>query len=242
MWVHHSLYSSSSRMLLRTSLAVAMIGAATAFSGPPSLRVPLSTAPAGCSASPARAIPANVAAFGVNVGLQQRGRVPLLTALSMTAAEKESPLEAGGLRGLEEEERRIGMWRQRFELSDEQIGALRANFDKALESSAGDLRVVDKESMKKLIESVNVELDMANVVKEGDRPVVSEGELQNYIDALKDLWEEACQEDAVEVANGECFVPLDTEKFDLSEVAAVYGMCVRDHCGIGGVCFWDSDE
>ena len=28
--------------------------------------------------------------------------------------------------------------------------------------------------------------------------------------------------------------------FDLSECVALFGICLREHCGIGGVCFWDS--
>mmetsp|Transcript_42642 Transcript_42642/g.66786 ORF Transcript_42642/g.66786 Transcript_42642/m.66786 type:complete len:82 (-) Transcript_42642:2022-2267(-) len=73
------------------------------------------------------------------------------------------------------------------------------------------------------------------------RPVISEDELNNYINALQPLWAETCEEDAVEVANGECLTKLDTENFDLSEAVAIFGMCMREHCGIGGVCFWDEE-
>lgn len=96
-------------------------------------------------------------------------------------------------------------------------------------------------SQKLVIEAVNKDIDMVDVVSPGQRPVVAEDELSNYVAALKDLWAEACVEDAIELANGECEVPLNTDEFDLSEVVAIYGMCVRDHCGIGGVCFWDSE-
>jgi hypothetical protein len=36
---------------------------------------------------------------------------------------------------------------------------------------------------------------------------------------------------------GECLVPLDTDNFDLSECLAIFGMCLREHCGIGGVLY-----
>ncbi len=34
--------------------------------------------------------------------------------------------------------------------------------------------------------------------------------------------------------------PWGGRDFDLSECVAILGMCLREHCGIGGVCFWDS--
>eukprot|EP00285_Hemiselmis_virescens_P000133 CAMPEP_0173378306 /NCGR_PEP_ID=MMETSP1356-20130122/1484_1 /TAXON_ID=77927 ORGANISM="Hemiselmis virescens, Strain PCC157" /NCGR_SAMPLE_ID=MMETSP1356 /ASSEMBLY_ACC=CAM_ASM_000847 /LENGTH=231 /DNA_ID=CAMNT_0014331333 /DNA_START=13 /DNA_END=708 /DNA_ORIENTATION=- len=230
-------------VMMRLSVFLAAFaGAAHAFSAAPGLGLRAAPRPAGCSAAAAGAIghfsPLSLATPGSS---QQRSGARTASVLRMSTTEKQSPLEAGGARGIDEEERRVGMWRQRFELSDEQIEALRNSFEKLLKESSGDLRTVNKDTMKCLIEGVNIELDMVNVVKAGDRPVVSEDELNNYVNALKDLWEEACNEDAVEVANGECYVPLDTKNFDLSEVVAVYGMCVRDHCGIGGVCFWDSD-
>ena len=44
---------------------------------------------------------------------------------------------------------------------------------------------------------------MANIVATGQRPVVSEDELNNYVNALPGLWAEACDADAIEVATGE---------------------------------------
>lgn len=73
-------------------------------------------------------------------------------------------------------------------------------------------------------------VDSVDVGNDG-RPAVSQDELQNYVKALAPLWAETCEQDAVEVANGECLVPLDTENFDLSECMAIFGMCLREHCG-----------
>lgn len=144
-----------------------------------------------------------------------------------------------GKRAEEEEERRINLWKVKFELSDEQVAALRNTFESELETSSGKTRVLPKAAMKKVIEKTQVVVDSVDVGNEG-RPTVQQDELQNYIDALGPLWADTCESDAVEVANGECLVPLDPENFDLSECMAIFGMCLREHCGIGGVCFWDT--
>jgi len=75
---------------------------------------------------------------------------------------------------------------------------------------------------------------MANIVATGQRPVVSEDELNNYVNALPGLWAEACDADAIEVATGECEVPLDTQNFDLSEVVASL-RCMACACGTTAV-------
>ncbi|EKX34770.1 hypothetical protein GUITHDRAFT_119080 [Guillardia theta CCMP2712] len=113
------------------------------------------------------------------------------------------------------------------------------SFEKALEDVPGNTRAIPKDVMRRVIEKASGIVDTVDVSKDG-RPAVSQEELTNYIKALPGLWSETCDNDAVETANGECLVPLDMDNFDLSESVAVFGMCLRDHCGIGGVCFWDT--
>ncbi len=174
------------------------------------------------------------------------------------AAIKESPLDHAGARALEEEERRINMWKLKFDLSDEQVAALRKSFEQVLATVQTDKRAVPTQAMKRVIETTQVRLwgicflrheaaarrrrrddplrrpqvlvDSVDVGNDG-RPAVSQDELQNYVKALAPLWAETCEQDAVEVANGECLVPLDTDNFDLSECMAIFGMCLREHCG-----------
>eukprot|EP00287_Rhodomonas_sp_CCMP768_P001033 CAMPEP_0196752550 /NCGR_PEP_ID=MMETSP1091-20130531/87497_1 /TAXON_ID=302021 /ORGANISM="Rhodomonas sp., Strain CCMP768" /LENGTH=163 /DNA_ID=CAMNT_0042100513 /DNA_START=169 /DNA_END=660 /DNA_ORIENTATION=- len=163
----------------------------------------------------------------------------------MTATTKESPLEGGGARGLEEEERRVGLWKTKYELTDSQVEALRKEFESAMSASSGDLRTISKDQLRRVIETASAAVDVVDV-HQGDfaeegRPEVSQEELSNYIAALTGQWEETCDVDAVEVANGECQDAVDLENFDLPETLAVFGMCLTNHCGIGGVCFWDSE-
>merc|ERR1712167_333928 len=113
-------------------------------------------------------------------------------------------------------------------------------FEEALDTEKGEYRQVSKQTLKKIIVAASSDVDTADV-SSSDRPVISKEELQNYIDALQGLWEETCESDAVEVANGECLTKLDTENFDLSEAVAIFGMARKEHCGIGGVCFWDEE-
>ena len=44
---------------------------------------------------------------------------------------------AGGIRGLEEEERRISLWKTRFEMSDEQVTAMRHTFERMVGEMQG---------------------------------------------------------------------------------------------------------
>jgi len=170
-------------------------------------------------------------------------------------------------RTIEEEERRIGLWKGRFGLTDDQVSALRESFQvycmspcivrltsangiacsrlifqceqAVYETEGTDTRTLPKQKMKLVIEQTQVKVDAVDVGNDG-RPVVTQDELQAYVDALGPMWAETCDTDAVEVANGECQVPLDPDNFDLSETLAIFGMCLREHCGIGGVCFWDT--
>mmetsp|Transcript_35964 Transcript_35964/g.73941 ORF Transcript_35964/g.73941 Transcript_35964/m.73941 type:complete len:223 (+) Transcript_35964:117-785(+) len=164
---------------------------------------------------------------------------------ALQMAVKESPLEGGGPRGLEEEERRIGMWTQKFELGDDKVAGLRAEFERVVADSQSELRTLNRDQLKRVIEKASSNVDMVDVNPGADgeqgRPAVTEDELNNYINALSEQWAEACEVDAVEVANGECIEPADLVNFDLPETLAVFGMCLTNHCGIGGVCFWDSE-
>ena len=149
------------------------------------------------------------------------------------AALKDSPLDHAGSRAVEEEERRINMWKVKFELDDEQVETLRKSFEKVLDTVQTDTRAVPMQAMKRVIETTQVLVTQHGIAHVGNdgRPTVSEEELQNYVAALGPLWAETCEQDAVEVANGECLVPLDTENFDVSECMAIFGMCLREHCG-----------
>lgn len=138
-----------------------------------------------------------------------------------------------------EEERRVKLWKAKFSLADGEVAALRASFEEVLKANPSEARTLPKDKMKLVIEKTQVKVDAVDVGNEG-RPVVQPDELQSYITALPPLWAETCEQDAVEVANGECQVELDLENFDLSETLAIFGMCLREHCGIGGVCFWDT--
>lgn len=191
---------------------------------------------------PAAALGGRVLAAAIR-GRAPRASVPATPsrralALRM-AAIKESPLDHAGARAVEEEERRINMWKLKFDLSDDQVAALRKSFEQVLATVQTDKRAVPTQAMKRVIETTQVLVDSVDVGNDG-RPAVTQDELQNYVKALAPLWAETCEQDAVEVANGECLVPLDTDNFDLSECMAVFGMCLREHCGIGGVCFWDT--
>ena len=128
------------------------------------------------------------------------------------------------------EERRINMWKVKFALDDEQVDQLRKSFEQVLDAEKTDTRAVPKQAMKRVIETTQVLVDSVDVGNDG-RPAVTQDELENYVAALGPLWAETCEQDAVEVANGECLVPLDTENFDLSECMAIFGMCLREHCG-----------
>jgi len=155
------------------------------------------------------------------------------------AAIKESPLDHPGERAVEEEERRVGLWTTKFALKDEEVAALRKSFEEMLAETSGSVRALSTQKMKRVIERTQSSIDAVDVGNDG-RPAVQASELQNYITALGPLWAETCDTDAVEIANGECQVALDPENFDLSETLAIFGMCMREHCGIGGVCFWDT--
>ena len=50
------------------------------------------------------------------------------------AALKDSPLDHAGSRAVEEEERRINMWKVKFELDDEQVETLRKSFETVLDT------------------------------------------------------------------------------------------------------------
>jgi len=211
---------------------------------------------------PAAALGGRVLAAAIR-GRAPRASVPATPsrralALRM-AAIKESPLDHAGARAVEEEERRINMWKLKFDLSDDQVAALRKSFEQVLATVQTDKRAVPTQAMKRVIETTQVRLfcicffavrllrmhaaqddpmrrpqvlvDSVDVGNDG-RPAVTQDELQNYVKALAPLWAETCEQDAVEVANGECLVPLDTDNFDLSECMAVFGMCLREHCGM----------
>jgi len=47
---------------------------------------------------------------------------PGIASVQMLAVVKRSPLEDEGKRGLEEEERRISLWRNKFELDNDHVG------------------------------------------------------------------------------------------------------------------------
>jgi len=187
---------------------------------------------------PAAAATLRASRRGVTASAALRGSFPPATAQTRggrrvalrMAAIKESPLDHAGDRAVEEEERRINMWKVKFALDDEQVDQLRKSFEQVLDAEKTDTRAVPKQAMKRVIETTQVLVDSVDVGNDG-RPAVTQDELENYVAALGPLWAETCEQDAVEVANGECLVPLDTENFDLSECMAIFGMCLREHCG-----------
>ncbi|KAJ1470012.1 hypothetical protein T484DRAFT_2111294 [Baffinella frigidus] len=119
-------------------------------------------------------------------------RTRLAAAVRLAMVTKESPLEAGGLRGIEEEERRVTLWTNHFDLSTEQVASLRNEFEAFLKKESCELRNVGYASLKKIVEAANADIDLADVddgeLAEGGRPRVTEEELNNYVKALGPLW------------------------------------------------------
>lgn len=107
-------------------------------------------------------------ALGGHVLAAIRGRAPRASAPATPsrraalalrmAAIKESPLDHAGARAVEEEERRINMWKLKFDLSDEQVAALRKSFEQVLATLQTDKRAVPTQAMKRVIETTQVRL------------------------------------------------------------------------------------
>jgi hypothetical protein len=111
----------------------------------------------------------------------------------------------GGARGLEEEERRITLWKTRFEMDDSKVEAMRRTFETMVISLPGAQRSIPLGMVKKAIELASAETDTADLHQndkpEQGRPTVGEDELKAYIQRLNELWQEVCDTDASEVCN-----------------------------------------
>jgi hypothetical protein len=109
----------------------------------------------------------------------------------------------GGARGLEEEERRITLWKTRFELDDSKVDAMRRTFETMVTSLPGTQRSIPLAMVKRAIEMASTETDTADLHQndqpEQGRPTVGEDELKSYIERLNELWQEVCDTDASEV-------------------------------------------